>query len=305
MPTGTTTQEADGASLHPGGEGPGRPAGAPAESRARHRPRDRAAGRPPARLRRRVGAELGPARPTSTTARRPGRRAEEAERIKALEQENKELKRANEILRRASAFFARRSSTAHRSDRRLHRRATGTSSGSSPSARTLQVAPSTYYAAKKRPPSARAVRDAVMLPILLASVAGQLLGLRRPQALEGRPAGRPRHRPGPGGPAHAPARHPGREPGTPGDHHPAVTTQADRSPDLVKRNFTADGPEPAVGDGPDLCADVVRGGLRVLHRRRLQPDDRRLAGGAAPCAPRWCSTPWRWPAGNGAPSSRA
>jgi len=30
----------------------------------------------------------------------------EAERIKALEQENRELRRANEILRRASAFFA-------------------------------------------------------------------------------------------------------------------------------------------------------------------------------------------------------
>ena len=30
------------------------------------------------------------------------------------------------------------------------------------------MAPSTYYAAKKRPPSARALRDAVLLPILLA-----------------------------------------------------------------------------------------------------------------------------------------
>jgi transposase-like protein len=30
----------------------------------------------------------------------------ESERVKALEQENRELRRANEILRRASAFFA-------------------------------------------------------------------------------------------------------------------------------------------------------------------------------------------------------
>ena len=37
---------------------------------------------------------------------KPGTTTEDAERIKALEQENKELKRANEILRRASAFFA-------------------------------------------------------------------------------------------------------------------------------------------------------------------------------------------------------
>jgi transposase len=35
-----------------------------------------------------------------------GTTTEEAERIKKLEQENKELKRSNEILRRASAYFA-------------------------------------------------------------------------------------------------------------------------------------------------------------------------------------------------------
>ena len=37
---------------------------------------------------------------------RPGVNSEHAERIKALEQENRELRRANEILRKASAFFA-------------------------------------------------------------------------------------------------------------------------------------------------------------------------------------------------------
>ena len=40
--------------------------------------------------------------------------------------------------------------------------------GVEPICRELQVAPSTYYSAKKRPLSARAVRDAVMLPILVA-----------------------------------------------------------------------------------------------------------------------------------------
>ncbi len=40
-------------------------------------------------------------------ARRLGRwTTADAERIKALEQENKELRRANEILKRASVFFA-------------------------------------------------------------------------------------------------------------------------------------------------------------------------------------------------------
>ena len=40
--------------------------------------------------------------------------------------------------------------------------------GVEPICNTLQVAPSTYYAAKKRVPSARAVRDQLLMPILLA-----------------------------------------------------------------------------------------------------------------------------------------
>jgi transposase InsO family protein len=40
--------------------------------------------------------------------------------------------------------------------------------GVEPICRSLQVAPSTYYAVKSRVPSARALRDAVMIPILLA-----------------------------------------------------------------------------------------------------------------------------------------
>ena len=39
--------------------------------------------------------------------------------------------------------------------------------GVEPICDTLQVAPSTYYAARKRPPSRRALRDAVMMPVLL------------------------------------------------------------------------------------------------------------------------------------------
>src|SRR5262245_55730822 len=38
--------------------------------------------------------------------RRPGLSSPEAERLKALERENRELRRVNEILRKASAFFA-------------------------------------------------------------------------------------------------------------------------------------------------------------------------------------------------------
>jgi hypothetical protein len=39
--------------------------------------------------------------------------------------------------------------------------------GIEPISTTLQVAPLTYYAAKKRLPSARALRDAVLLPLLM------------------------------------------------------------------------------------------------------------------------------------------
>ena len=37
---------------------------------------------------------------------KPGLSTQDAERIKRLEQENRELRRANEILRKASAYFA-------------------------------------------------------------------------------------------------------------------------------------------------------------------------------------------------------
>jgi putative transposase len=113
--------------------------------------------------------------------------------------------------------------------------------GVEPICDALQVAPSTYYAAKSRPPSARAVRDAVIIPILLAlwqanySVYGahklwkaarraghdigrdQVARLMRQAGIRGVKRGRR-----------------------------VITTKRDdsapRSPDLVKRNFTAERP---------------------------------------------------------------
>ena len=113
--------------------------------------------------------------------------------------------------------------------------------GVEPICTALQVATSTYYAAKQRPPSARAVRDAVLLPILLAlwqanySVYGahklwkaarraghdigrdQVARLMRELGIRGVKRGRR-----------------------------VITTRRDdaapRSPDLVKRNFTATAP---------------------------------------------------------------
>jgi transposase-like protein len=40
------------------------------------------------------------------TGQRPGLTAEERERLKQLERENRELRRANDILRKVSAYFA-------------------------------------------------------------------------------------------------------------------------------------------------------------------------------------------------------
>ena len=68
------------------------------------------------------------------SGQRGGTTTEQAEKMKALERENRELKQANEILRKASAYFAPaliaasgdcravgRSSTAHSSDDFLYR----------------------------------------------------------------------------------------------------------------------------------------------------------------------------------------
>ena len=69
------------------------------------------------------------------TGQRGGITTEQAEKIKALERENRELKQANEILRKASALtlsrepvafwrstLPRRSATAHSNDDPIHRR---------------------------------------------------------------------------------------------------------------------------------------------------------------------------------------
>ena len=57
-------------------------------------------------------------------------------------------------------------------------------------------------------------------PEARGAVGAELLGLRAPQADQGRPQGRPRRRPGPGRPADARRRHPGRQPGQAALHHP-------------------------------------------------------------------------------------
>ena len=69
--------------------------------------------------------------------------------------------------------------------------------GVEPICRALQIAPSTYYAAKRRQfaPSARAVRDAAMMQVLMVLWVREPQGLRRPQTVEGGAPRRAWHRP--------------------------------------------------------------------------------------------------------------
>ncbi|WP_255450577.1 IS3 family transposase [Skermania sp. ID1734] len=108
---------------------------------------------------------------------RPGTTTDEAKRIADLEREVRELRRANEILRTASAFFAAGGArpqteviTAYIDEHR-DQVVDGHKLGVEPICTVLrtagvQIAPSTYYAAKTRPPSARAVRDGELSPII-------------------------------------------------------------------------------------------------------------------------------------------
>ena len=101
------------------------------------------------------------------SGKRAGVPTDMAEKLKALERENRELRQANEILRKASAYFAQAEL-----DRRVqamiafiddHREAYGVE----PICKVLPIAPSTYHAhvAKRLDPSqlsARAKRDAAL-----------------------------------------------------------------------------------------------------------------------------------------------
>ncbi|CAJ1496469.1 IS3 family transposase [[Mycobacterium] kokjensenii] len=176
----------------------------------------------------------------------PGVSTAEARRIKDLEQENRELKRANEILKRAAKFLrgGARPPTqeivafidANRADLGVEPICTVLRSAG------LRVAPSTYYAAKNRTHCARAVRDALMTPILveLWEANYRVYGARK-LAKAARRAGH----------------HVGRDQvarlmkaaGITGVHRrrKVRTTKADpeapRHPDLVKRDFTAVAPD--------------------------------------------------------------
>ncbi len=144
-------------------------------------------------------------------------------------------------------------------------------------AKTLGIAPSTYHAAKKRPPSARALRDAELRPQILRvweenlavygadkiwdqlnkdeiSVARCTVErLMRDLGLQGCRRGR------------------GLDP-----HHGGRRCVGSAG-GSGRPQVHCVGTEPAVGGGPHLRQDALGVGLRRVHRRRVLADGRGLA----------------------------
>ncbi|XAE42981.1 IS3 family transposase [Nguyenibacter vanlangensis] len=106
------------------------------------------------------------------TGKRAGVPAETADRLKALERENRELRQANEILRKASAYFAPGGARPPLSEMTAFVDAHRAAYGVEPICRMLQIAPSAYYERlrKRREPdrrSAQSKRDEVLKPEIL------------------------------------------------------------------------------------------------------------------------------------------
>jgi putative transposase len=136
--------------------------------------------------------------------------------------------------------------------------------GVEPICRDLQVAPSTYYAARSRAPSARDRRDAALIPLLVAiwEANFRVYGVRKLW----KAARRAGHDVGRDqvarlmGLAGIEGLRRGKKRKT-----TKVDPAAERHPDLVKAGLFRRAPERLVGVGPDLCGDLVGLRLRILH----------------------------------------
>ena len=165
---------------------------------------------------------------------RPGLTSDERTRVKELERENRELRRANEILKSAAAFFG--AELDRRPEMIAYIDAHKERFGVEPICKQLPIAPSTYYAAKSRPPSARTTRDEALKPEIRPRAPRQLRRLRSPQGLAAaQPRGNPR------GPLHGRTPHarPGasRRPERRLQGHDDSEGRAHRPADLVERDF--------------------------------------------------------------------
>ena len=113
--------------------------------------------------------------------------------------------------------------------------------GVEPICTVLQVAPSTYYAAKDRAPSARAVSDAVVTPAVGDTLGGELPRLWGTEALESRSPRRDRHWSGPDGSVDALCGHRGRDEDQAGADDQAASGRCPtpgRSTSFIRRGAT-------------------------------------------------------------------
>ncbi|UQA37189.1 IS3 family transposase [Streptomyces sp. HNA39] len=105
----------------------------------------------------------------------------ELDELKQLRREVAELRRANEILKAASVFFCPgdRPSPDEAEQVIDHLRERGL--GVDPVCRVLELSPSTYFARKKRPKSARRLRDEQLMPLIeeVHAESGGTYGARR------------------------------------------------------------------------------------------------------------------------------
>ena len=133
----------------------------------------------------------------------------------------------------------------------------------------MQIAPSTYYAAKTRPPSARALRDAELVEDITGAHQANLgvYGARKVHAELNREGVRV---------ARCTVERLMRAEGLRGIPREKTrkTTigdgaETERPEDLVKRQVRRDRAEPAVGGRPDLRPHPRRLGLRRVRPRRL------------------------------------
>ena len=153
--------------------------------------------------------------------------------------------------------------------------------GVEPICRTLAIAPSTYYAAKSRPPSARTCRDAELKPEIRRVREDNLdvYGVRKVWR-------QGRHREGStsavtGWDASWPARPVRGHTHEEGPHHGAsIRGSAAGRPRRAR--LQRHRPRPPLGGRPHLRLDASRLLLRSLRHRRLQPPHPRLAGVVVP-----------------------
>ena len=163
------------------------------------------------------------------------------------------------------------------------------------------MAPSTYYAAKRRQPvgagGARRGDDADPD----GAVGREPQGLRGAQALEGGPPGRSRHRPGPGRPADARDGHRGRVSRSAARCSPPAPIRRGAGPGPGEARLHRRSARRACGSRTSPTCRPGRGWRMCASSSTRSAAGSSAGGWRRTCAPTWSSTRSRWPAGPAAP----